>query len=151
MREINEQICSSLRAWSLLPVRLAGGAYELLKDQHSLVLAAMENMRTHEYEIRLNPGDCLFVYTDGVPESINPEKEQYGTDRMLKMLDEVRDWPVDEVLPAIRQDVERFAAGEDQFDDITMLGFVYRGKEGGREPETERREGHEAADTGSEA
>ncbi|MBQ8128782.1 MAG: SpoIIE family protein phosphatase [Clostridia bacterium] len=132
-------------------IRRAGGAYELLKDQHSLVLAAMENMRTHEYEIRLNPGDCLFVYTDGVPESINPEKEQYGTDRMLKMLDEVRDWPVDEVLPAIRQDVERFAAGEDQFDDITMLGFVYRRKEGGREPETERREGHEAADTGSEA
>ncbi|MBR1407940.1 MAG: SpoIIE family protein phosphatase [Clostridia bacterium] len=105
-----------------------GGDYELLKDKHSLVLAAMEDLRTSEYEIRLEAGDKLFVYTDGVPESINPEKEQYGTDRMLGKLNGMQSRPMQEVLPAIRQDVEDFASGEMQFDDITMLGFAYNGQ-----------------------
>ena len=45
----------------------AGGEYELFKDKHGLALAAMEDMRYREYEIQLNPGDRLFVYTDGIP------------------------------------------------------------------------------------
>ena len=118
-------------------IRRRDGTYELLKDKHSLVLAAMEDMRTSEYEIRLEPGDKLFVYTDGVPESINPAKEQYGTDRMLQKLNETQSRPLQEVLPAIREDVEAFAAGEEQFDDITMLGFAFNGEDNGQKRKSE--------------
>ena len=108
----------------------AGGDYEYFRDKHGLALAGMEGMRYKDYELDLRPGDRLFVYTDGVPEAINPQVEQYGADRLLSVLNQEKDSPLDQMLPALRRDIEDFAAGEDQFDDITMLGFVYNGPEG---------------------
>ena len=107
----------------------AGGGFELFRDKHGIVLAAMDAVRYREYEIDLAPGDRLFVYTDGIPEAINADEEQYGTDRLLRALDRVKDAPVAEVLPAVRRDIAEFVGGADQFDDITMLGFVYNGPE----------------------
>ncbi len=104
----------------------ADGEWELIRDRHSLVLAAMEGMRTPEYELRLNPGDKLFVYTDGVPEAIDAAEQQYGTDRMLNALNAARARPMSEVLPAVRRDIRNFVGDADPFDDITMLGLCYK-------------------------
>ena len=112
----------------------AGGDYELYKDKHGLTLAAMENVRFSEYTLKFEPGDRLFVYTDGVPEAINAQEEQYGTDRLTVKLNELRNAPMIQTLPDVRADVEAFAAGEEQFDDITMLGFVYYGADGRQTP-----------------
>ena len=101
----------------------AGGDFELLKDKHSLALAAVENQKAREYEITLNPGDKIFVYTDGIPEAINEEVVQYGTDRLLNAINEVKDKEFTEILPAIYGDVVNFRGKAEQFDDITMLGF----------------------------
>ena len=87
----------------------------------------MEDVRFTEYEISLNPGDKLFVYTDGIPEAIDSNEEQYGTERLTKALNEVKDEPMDAVLPAVRENIAAFVGGADQFDDITMLGFAYYG------------------------
>ena len=108
-----------------------GGAYELLRDRHGLALAAMPGVRYKEYEIVLNPGDRLFVYTDGAPEATNPRDEQYGTDRLLQVLNRHRDECMKDLLPGVREDISRFADGADQFDDITMLGLVYRNSQKG--------------------
>ena len=105
----------------------AGGEYELIKDKHGLALAAMDGVSYRSYELQLNPGDKLFVYTDGVPEAINTDVEQYGTDRLLAVLNARKDEAPKDLLPEVRQDISAFAAGTDQFDDITMLGFVYTG------------------------
>jgi len=105
----------------------AGGDYELVRDKHGLALAAMEGMPFKSYELQLNPGDRLFVYTDGVPEAINGETEQYGVNRLLDRLNARKDASMRALLPDIRRDIADFAAGEEQFDDITMLGFVYNG------------------------
>ena len=107
----------------------AGGDFELFRDKHSMALAALEGMKFKEYEMKLDPGDRLFVYTDGVPEAIDEQVEQYGTDRMLKSLNAQKDTPLDQLLPAVRQDIEAFAGTAEQFDDITMLGLTYRGQE----------------------
>ena len=112
----------------------AGGDYELFKDKHGLALAAMENVRFKEYELKLEPGDRLFVYTDGVPEAIDPQNQQYGTDRLRDKLNALRNAPMTRVLPDVRADVEAFAGGVEQFDDITMLGFVYYGADGRQTP-----------------
>ncbi len=101
----------------------AGGEYELLKDRHSLALAAMEGLKAREYEIKLSPGDKLFVYTDGIPEAINENIEQYGTDRMIEALNQCKDKSVKDTLPEIFESVRTFKGNADQFDDITMLGF----------------------------
>lgn len=111
----------------------AGGEYTLFKDKHGLALGAMEDMRFTEYEMKLNPGDRLFVYTDGVPEAINPEEQQYGTDRLTEKLNTMRQASMVETLPAVRADVADFAGKAEQFDDITMLGFAYYGEEGRQE------------------
>ncbi len=106
----------------------AGGEFELLKDKHTLALAAMPGIRAKEYELRFNPGDRLFVYTDGVPEAINDHMEQYGPDRMLAVLNADKDKPMVDILPDVREDISAFVGNMEQFDDITMLGFTYRGK-----------------------
>ena len=106
-----------------------GEDYALYKDSHGLVLAAMEGMKCQDYEIFMNPGDKLFVYTDGIPEAINTEDEQYGTARLINILNSRKEASAQETLPAVLEDIYRFAGEAEQFDDITMLGFTYLGSE----------------------
>ena len=116
----------------------AGGDYELFRDKHGLALAAMEGVRFKEYELTLNPGDRLFVYTDGIPEAIDGNVEQYGADRLVNVLNAVKGEHLRDVLPAVRKNIADFVNGADQFDDITMLGLAYYGPQEG--------EGEEGAD-----
>ena len=119
-----EMVCAN--AGHEFPILLReNGEYEVLRDDHSLPLAAIEGMQTKEYYLKLNPGDRIFVYTDGVPEAINDKKEQYGIVRLVNVLNENKNVAFKELLPMIRQDVADFANGEEQFDDITMLGFIF--------------------------
>ena len=115
-------------------VMRAHEGYTLVKDKHGLALGAMEGMRFTEYEMKLNPGDRLFVYTDGVPEAIDPQEQQYGTDRLLAKLNAMQQATMKEVLHAVREDVAKFAGEAEQFDDITMLGFSYNGEDGRQAP-----------------
>ena len=102
-----------------------GEKYELYKDKHDLVLGAMEGIPMREYTLQLNPGDRLYVYTDGVPEAINEQQEQYGTERLGLVLNANLSLSQEQLLPLIRQDIRDFAGKAEQFDDITMLGFVW--------------------------
>ena len=104
----------------------ANSEYELLEDVHSMPLAVSEAAKAKEYKLKLNPGDKIFVYTDGVPEAINTKKEQYGTDRLIKVLNDNKNDLFKKLLPKVREDVAKFADGEEQFDDITMLGFEFK-------------------------
>lgn len=106
-------------------IQRKNGSWELLKDKHSAPLAVMEGMPFKEYELQLEPGDKLFVYTDGVPEAINENEEQYGTDRMIECLNKTQSEDMKTLLPALRDDITRFVNGAEQFDDITMLGFRF--------------------------
>ncbi len=108
-------------------IRHGEGGYEIFKDKHSLPLGTMEGLKFKEYEITLAPGDSVFVYTDGVPEANNRQGEQYGTDRMLAALNANLDKSTQDLLPAVKADLDSFVGTADQFDDITMLGFRYNG------------------------
>ena len=105
----------------------AGSDYELIRDKHCLVLAAMENTPMTEYTIDLHPGDRLFVYTDGVLEAIDKDEKAYGTERLVKKLNTVRTASQEQTLTAVYQDIVEFAGEAEQFDDITMLGYTYIG------------------------
>ena len=105
------------------------GGYELFKDKHGFVIGGMEGVRYKEYEIQLEPGARLFVYTDGVPEATNPEQALFGTDRMLSALNEHPDAAPMEVLKNMRSAVDAFVREAEQFDDLTMLCLEYKGPE----------------------
>ncbi|MCR5054400.1 MAG: SpoIIE family protein phosphatase [Lachnospiraceae bacterium] len=104
-------------------IRRAGGSYELFKEPHSLPLGAMEEIRGEEYYLHLDPEDILFVYTDGVPEAQDLDNVQYGTDRLLSVLNGTEGYTMAERLKAVDDDIALFKGKADQFDDITMLGF----------------------------
>ena len=104
-------------------IRRSGGGFELVKDRHGFVLAGMENARYREYELELGPGDTLFVYTDGVAEATDAADTLYGTERMLSALNTSPESGPEELLTAVRSDIDRFVGDAPQFDDITMLAI----------------------------
>lgn len=105
----------------------ANGNYEIFKDEHSLPLATFEGIKAKEYEIAFKPGDRIFAYTDGVPEAINKQKEQYGLDRLVDFLNENKSDSFDVLLDKSLHNIKDFANGEEQFDDITMIVFKFNG------------------------
>ena len=98
-----------------------GGDFELFKDRHGFVLAGMEGARYRQYELQLNAGDRLFVYTDGVPEATNADNTLFGTQRMIQSLNSAKGSSCEAMLHAVHADVDAFAGDAPQFDDITML------------------------------
>ncbi len=106
----------------------AGGKYELMITKHSPALATMEGLKFREHEFVLNPGDDLYIYTDGVPEATNIHDELYGTDRMLAALNATTNDTSSKVLAAVKKSVDDFTGEAPQFDDITMLCLQYFGK-----------------------
>lgn len=91
------------------------------------VLAGMENMKFTTGDFYLEPGDKVFQYTDGVTEATNANNELYGMDRLKAALDANADKSVNELLPALKADIDKFVGTAPQFDDITMLGFEFKG------------------------
>jgi len=112
-------------------LRRAGGKYELVEYRHSPALAVMENIKFREHEFRMCQGDSLFVYTDGVPEATDAGNGMFGKDRMLEALNENPGREPEELLATVRRRLDDFVGEAPQFDDITMLGFHYRGGERG--------------------
>lgn len=105
----------------------ANGDFELLQDKHGVVLAAMEDMGYKEYGFDLNPGDRLFVYTDGVPEATDAHEELFGTDRMLVALNKHKSENPEQLLISVKEEIDTFVGEAPQFDDITMLTLTYNG------------------------
>ncbi|MBQ6576082.1 MAG: PP2C family protein-serine/threonine phosphatase, partial [Lachnospiraceae bacterium] len=110
-------------------IRRAGGSFALFIDKHDFVIGAFEGIKYHEYELQLQPGDKLFVYTDGVPEATNAEKELFGTDRMLGALNTDPEAGPYDILMNVQSDVDSFVGEAEQFDDLTMLCMEYKGKQ----------------------
>ena len=84
-------------------------------------------MRYKEYEIQLEPGSKLFVYTDGVAEATSAEQELYGTERMIDALNTDPDATPQQILKNVRASVDGFVKEAEQFDDLTMLCIEYKG------------------------
>lgn len=103
------------------------GDYEIFRDKHHLPLGAMKDMTYTGYDMHLDPGDCLYIYTDGIPDAINVNEEEFGLDRMLNALNTYKDASMEGLLQGVKADQDVFVGEADQFDDITMLGFRYNG------------------------
>jgi len=111
-------------------LRRAKGMYELQTYRHSPAVATMEGMRFREHDFQLDPGDSLFVYTDGVAEATSAENELFGSERMLDALNADPDAKPEEVLTNVMHGIDVFVAEAEQFDDITMLCLKYNGPAG---------------------
>ena len=105
-------------------IKKAGGRYEYLSAKPSLMLAFMEDAPYKEGELDLNRGDIIYLYTDGVTEATNPEEDLFGEQRLAQALDGTDNMPLEETLKSVKMQVDAFANGAEQADDITMLALV---------------------------
>lgn len=105
------------------------GAFELYKDRHSFVIGGMEGVPYKEYTLSMEPGDKLFVYTDGVPEAIDKNDEMFGVARMVEALNNNAAGRPEEILRNVRSAVDAFVGDAEKFDDLTMMCLEYRGSE----------------------
>lgn len=153
--EVNNQLCEGNKAELFVTVWLAvislstgeglvvnaghehpamrhkNGDFELVVYKHSPAVATMEDMPFKQHSVKLEPGDTIFVYTDGVPEANNSSNELFGTDRMLLSLNRQKDASPITILNNMTEDISAFVKDATQFDDITMLAFTYNGPNNG--------------------
>ena len=101
------------------------GEYEYLKAPAGFVLAGMEGVHYKTQEITLQPGDEIFLYTDGVVEATNKDKELYGEERLLKFINSRKEDDSKALCENVFKDVQEFFKGVDQFDDITELSLRF--------------------------
>lgn len=69
----------------------------------------------------MNPGDKLFLYTDGIPEAMNENEEEYSDERMINFFTSHSEKPAKEFIDFIVKDVKTYAGTAKQSDDITAL------------------------------
>ena len=108
-------------------LRHKDGSYELIKYRHSMAVAMIRGVPFEQHDIELSPGDRIFVYTAGLHEARRGDGEFFGTDRMIEALNKYPDANLHDLLVNVRKEMDAFVEGEEQYDDVTMLGFDFRG------------------------
>ena len=103
------------------------GKFELIKERHSPPLGTMEGLMFRERSVTLEPGDILYLYTDGVPEATDQELQAFGNERMLDALNMPIDGKIENLDANIRGAIDAFVGNAPQFDDITMFSLLYNG------------------------
>ena len=104
-----------------LMVRREGNILEVGKAG-GIPLGIVENSNYNQEEFSLMPGDLIFLYSDGAVEPINPEKEQFGMERIQSILLN-SEGTTEETLNEISNSIQKFTQDAPQFDDMTFLMF----------------------------
>lgn len=100
------------------------GSLERL-DSTCTVLGLFPDWKCSLTDCLLYSGDTLALYTDGVTESLNPQYEEFGEERLIEVLQTNRNLCAQEVTSAIVSEVQRFSSNK-QYDDVTLI--VARGR-----------------------
>ena len=103
------------------------GKFELYKDTNNFVVGWYKGIKYKEYEIKLEKGSKIFLYTDGVPEA-NSGSSQFTREGMVKTINKYYKNSPEEIVKNMKQDIDLFVGNHDQFDDITMLCAEYKGQ-----------------------
>ena len=99
----------------------ADGKTEELPMPTDVIVGAFDEIKYEECTMQMDHGDTLVMFTDGVPEAMNPDLEEFGTDRLCNILSGMADKCCKEIIETIKASIDNFAAGAEQSDDITML------------------------------
>jgi sigma-B regulation protein RsbU (phosphoserine phosphatase) len=91
------------------------------------MLGSLEELPYASHQLSLSPGDVIYLYTDGVTESNNAAGEFFGEARLEENLQACRGLEPVPLCIKMKESVDAFAGGAEQFDDITMLALRYSG------------------------
>jgi sigma-B regulation protein RsbU (phosphoserine phosphatase) len=117
-------------------VKRADGTVEPLKQLHGPIVGAMPGLTYKEASVKLEKGDGILLYTDGVTEAMNAAGDLYSDPRLDKLVESMTFESTSRVTDTVMQDVVAFEAGAERADDITILALTYNGVEEGKESRT---------------
>ena len=103
-----------------IPIFLQGGKRDDL-NKGGIILSWKENANYEEEEIIFEKGSVLCVYSDGVTEAKNKNEEEFGEERLFDLINKKSDLTSQHLVTEILIDLNKFAAGTSQSDDITLL------------------------------
>jgi len=109
------------------PYIVSGSQVSKVAMTDGTILGCLDDFIYRSGKTKLNPGDLLFLYTDGVTEAFNTAEQMYGEDRLENFLLAHHGQPIQEVVKGSVCDVMAFSAGVPQSDDITLLAIQYNG------------------------
>jgi sigma-B regulation protein RsbU (phosphoserine phosphatase) len=96
------------------------GAPFMLKES-DLIIGIDENAGYRQHQVKLSPGDLLICYTDGITEALNAENVEFGEERFLTTIMSQNWNSTRELRNQIYETVKEFAAGTNQYDDMTLV------------------------------
>ena len=105
------------------PIICDSKGFNELKTKHGLPIGTIIDYKYENNKITLNKGDKLFLYTDGVTDSVNNRDKSYDISNLLKTLNQNKNKGVKEIVDSVKKDLEDYTKDCKQFDDITMLCF----------------------------
>jgi sigma-B regulation protein RsbU (phosphoserine phosphatase) len=104
------------------------GPVSKLDGTENVALAAFDDINYNKRTFILNKGDAILLFTDGVTEALNEKGEEYGMERLAKLLENSGNLPVKDIIRKIMDDIKKFMNNTELTDDLTMLAFRYHGK-----------------------
>lgn len=104
-------------------VRHADGKFELLTGRPNFVLAGMDGVKYRRNTLSMQPGDSIFLYTDGVTEAENSAGDMFGEQPLLSALNSSNAHDMAGLCFDVKSSVDAFVNGAAQFDDMTMLAI----------------------------
>ena len=99
------------------------GSFEYMNTKPNFILAGMDCTVYKKHELWLNPGDEIYLYTDGVTEANNVNGKLFGENRLLKCMQNLNGEAPSVICKQIEKDVGSYAKDAEQSDDLTMLSF----------------------------
>jgi len=105
------------------PILVTGSEVNTIESDLKPPLGAFDSVKYDTFHTKLNINDKLFLYTDGVTEAMNSKNEEYTTDKLLKLLSEMKDNSSKLIIESVTTSVKEHVKDAEQHDDITMLCF----------------------------
>ena len=104
-----------------LPLLIRNGEIRKL-DKGGMILGVMKTLTPYESElIKLEKDDVILLFTDGISEAKNTKDEEFSDGRLEKLVLELSGLTAPEILTSIKKEVQNFAYGTIQSDDITLM------------------------------
>lgn len=101
--------------------------FQLLEEGGPLVGLNL-NLPFEQGSTDLEPGDKIILYTDGITDVKNKQGEFYGAERFYSLLETNKTMPIEKIIQLVKQSINQFSDGLHPVDDISLMGFEFKGK-----------------------